>query len=112
MPLLPHGSSDASRVATVSQADFWNELLVTLRQIIGTGEGRNVIVNPAANIVILRAMPSEMRSAETYLKAMRLAVERQEIAISNVTNEELDKRLKEALNKYAGNLIEGSAVRV
>ena len=41
-----------------------------------------------------------------------LAVERQEIAISNVTNEELDKRLKEALNKYAGNLIEGSAVRV
>ena len=41
-----------------------------------------------------------------------LAVERQEISISNVTTEELDKRLKEALNKYAGNLIEGSAVRV
>lgn len=41
-----------------------------------------------------------------------LAVERQEISISNVTNEELDKRLKEALGKYAGNLIEGDAVRV
>lgn len=41
-----------------------------------------------------------------------LAVERQEISISNVTNEELDKRLKEALGKYAGNLIEGNAVRV
>jgi len=41
-----------------------------------------------------------------------LAVERQEISISNVTNEELDKRLKDALGKYAGNLIEGSAVRV
>lgn len=41
-----------------------------------------------------------------------LAVERQEISISNVTNEELDKRLKDALGKYAGNLIEGSAVRL
>ena len=41
-----------------------------------------------------------------------LAVERQEISISNVTNEELDKRLKEALGKYAGNFIEGKATRV
>lgn len=40
-----------------------------------------------------------------------LTVERQEISISNVTNEELDKRLKDALGKYS-NLIEGSAVRV
>lgn len=41
-----------------------------------------------------------------------LSVERQEISISNTSNEELDKRLKEALGRYAGSYIEGNAVRV
>ena len=41
-----------------------------------------------------------------------LSVERQEISISNTSNEELDKRLKEALGRYAGSFIEGNAVRV
>ena len=92
------GSSDASRVATVSQSDFWNELLTTLRQIIGTGDGRNVIVNPAANIVILRAMPSEMRSAETYLKAMRLAVERQVMLEAKIIDVTLNEASQAGIN--------------
>ena len=38
-----------------------------------------------------------------------LAVDRQEIAISNVTDEELNKRLNEALGRYASTVIEGQA---
>lgn len=41
-----------------------------------------------------------------------LSVDRQEIAISNVTDEELNKRLNEALGKYASKAIEGEASRV
>ena len=92
------GSSDASRVATVSQSDFWNELLTTLRQIIGTGDGRNVIVNPAANIVILRAMPVEMRAAEQYLKAMRLAVERQVMLEAKIIDVTLNEGSQSGIN--------------
>lgn len=41
-----------------------------------------------------------------------LSVDKQEISISNVTTEEVDKRLKEALQRYAGGAIESTAVRV
>jgi len=41
-----------------------------------------------------------------------LSVDKQEISISNVTTEEVDKRLKEALQRYAGGAIESTAVRI
>ena len=41
-----------------------------------------------------------------------LMVERQEISITNKTTEELEKALKDAVDRYAGKTINGTAVRV
>jgi MSHA biogenesis protein MshL len=69
--------SDSSRIQTTVRSDFWEDLRQTLTQIIGNQTGRNVVVNPQASLVVVRAMPSELREVENYLRAIRLSVERQ-----------------------------------
>ena len=71
------GFSDSSRIQTTVRSDFWEDLRQTLTQIIGNQTGRNVVVNPQASLVVVRAMPSELREVANYLRAIRLSVERQ-----------------------------------
>ena len=73
----PTGHGEATVVSMRTQGDFWTELTSSLRQMVGTAEGRNVILNPQSGVVVVRAMPDELRAVEGYLKAMRLSVERQ-----------------------------------
>lgn len=70
-------SVESSRVTTSSDNDLWGSVGDALRSIIGPGEGRNVVVNAQAGVIMVRALPSELRSVEQYLKAMSLVVERQ-----------------------------------
>ncbi len=66
-----------TRLSTTSRADFWTELGESLRGIVGAGPGRNVVINAQAGVVAVRAMPDELRQVEAFLKATRIAVERQ-----------------------------------
>ena len=91
-------TNDASRVSTISQSDFWNDLVVTLKALVGTAPGRKVIVNPQAGIVIVQAMPGEIRDVEKYLKAMRLAVERQVMIEAKVVEVTLNRDYQAGVN--------------
>jgi len=91
-------TNDASRVSTISQSDFWNDLVVTLKALVGTAPGRKVIVNPQAGLVIAQAMPGEMRDIERYLKAMRLSVERQVMIEAKVVEVTLSKDFQAGVN--------------
>ena len=70
-------SNDTSRVSMSSDADFWRDLTSALHAIIGTADGRQVIVNQLSGVVVVRAFPADMRNVESYLKATQLVVERQ-----------------------------------
>ena len=70
-------SIDSSRVSTQQINDFWTELRAALVSIVGTGEGRGVVVTPHSGVVVVRAMPEELRGVEQYLRETRIAVERQ-----------------------------------
>ncbi len=70
-------SSDTSRVSMSSDADFWRDLTSALNAIVGSADGRQVIVNQLSGVVVVRAFPSDMRNVEVYLKATQLVVERQ-----------------------------------
>ena len=64
---------------------------MSLDTIVGKADGRNVVVNPQSGVIVVRAMPQELRSVETFLKAMQLSVERQvmlEAKIIEVTLEQ------------------------
>lgn len=70
-------SIDSSRVSTQQLNDFWAELRSALTAIVGTVDGRSVVVTPHSGIIVVRAMPEELRGVEQYLRETRIAVERQ-----------------------------------
>ena len=74
---LASNSADSSRVQTRSDADFWKDLQTALTTIIGTGDGRSVIINAHSGVVLVKGMPSDIRAVENYLKATQVIVERQ-----------------------------------
>jgi MSHA biogenesis protein MshL len=70
-------SIDSSRVSTQQVNDFWAELRSALVAIVGTADGRSVVITPQSGIIMVRAMPDELRGVEQYLRETRIAVERQ-----------------------------------
>jgi MSHA biogenesis protein MshL len=91
-------SLDASRVSMVSQSDLWGEVTIALRALIGTGPGRNLVVSPQSGVIVVRAMPDELRSIEKYLKAMRLSVERQVMIEAKVVDVTLNNAYQAGIN--------------
>jgi MSHA biogenesis protein MshL len=70
-------SLESSRISTSSTSDFWAEVSASLKAIVGTEGGRNVVVSPQAGVIVVRAMPAELRNVADFLKTMQIVVERQ-----------------------------------
>ena len=73
----PQTLTESSRVTTTSESNFWKDIAKSMEAIIGTGNGRSVIVNPQSGVIVVRAMPQELRQVNDFLNAMQLIVERQ-----------------------------------
>jgi MSHA biogenesis protein MshL len=91
-------SLESSRVTTQQQADFWAELRTALLALVGSGEGRSVIVNPLSGVVLVRALPPELRSVGDYLRATRLSVERQVMLEAKIVEVTLSEGFQAGIN--------------
>jgi len=91
-------SLESSRVRTEQQSDFWVDLRTALVAIIGAAEGRSVVVSPQAGVVVVRALPGELRSVESYLRATRLAVERQVMLEAKIVDVTLSGSFQSGIN--------------
>jgi MSHA biogenesis protein MshL len=117
------------RVETESRADFWRDLRETLATMIGcrvsaatsvpwpvAGGGgpaaaaardiecpgqRLVATNPQASLVVVRAMPEELRAVEEYLGLAHAAVNRQVILEAKIIDVQLNDRFQTGIN-WAG----------
>ena len=94
-------TNDVTRVSTFSQSDFWQELTTALRTLVGTGAGRSIVVSPQSGVVVVRAMPQEIRSVESYLKAIRVSVERQVMLEAKIIDVTLNDAFQAGVN-WAG----------
>jgi MSHA biogenesis protein MshL len=94
-------TNDATRVSTFSQSDFWQELTTAVRTLVGTGTGRSIVVSPQSGVVVIRAMPQEIRSVESYLKAIRVSVERQVMLEAKIIDVTLNDAYQAGVN-WAG----------
>lgn len=93
-------SPDSSRVSTASEADFWSELKTSLEAIaaIAAGNGRSIVVSPQSGVVVVRAMPKELRDISAYLKATQLSVERQVILEAKIIEVQLSEGYQSGVN--------------
>jgi len=87
-----------SQVSTRSESSFWAELTVALQAIIGIEEGRKVIVNAQSGIVVVRAMPAELRAVEKYLQTTQNIIERQVILEAKILEVELSDGFQSGVN--------------
>ncbi|MDO9195122.1 pilus (MSHA type) biogenesis protein MshL [Rhodoferax sp.] len=102
---------ESSRVLTTSKTDFWAELAGAARGLIGSGEGRSVIISPQAGIMAVRAMPDELRQVDKFLKAAQIAVERQVMLEAKIVEVELRDGFQSGVN-WAAFGTEGSSTLV
>ncbi len=89
---------ESSRVTTRQVSNFWTELNAALLAIIGTDEGRAVVVTPQSGVVVLRAFPAELRAAEQYLRESRLAIERQVMLEAKIIEVTLSQAYQTGIN--------------
>jgi len=80
---------ESSQLSTKVASDFWGETATALKALVGTGEGRTVITSPQTGTIAVRAMPEELRHVEAWLKATRVAVERQVMLEAKIVEVEL-----------------------
>ena len=69
-----------ARVQTLSRTDFWGSLQDTLMAIVGgDGDGRMVMTNPQAGMVVVKALPNEISAVRDFLTRSELSIKRQVI---------------------------------
>jgi MSHA biogenesis protein MshL len=91
-------AATGSIVNTSAATDFWLETGEALAGIVGDGEGRSVILSPQANLVVVRALPSELRDVEAYLAQVQDAMTRQVIIEAKILEVELSDQFQAGIN--------------
>jgi len=93
------GSSlNSSRIITSSDSDFWADISKSLDIIVGKELGRQVVVNAMSGVIIVRALPSELRAVENFLRATQIIVERQVMIEAKIIEVELKDGYQSGVN--------------
>ncbi|MGD8483794.1 MAG: pilus (MSHA type) biogenesis protein MshL [Thioalkalispiraceae bacterium] len=92
------GMVTGSQVKTDSQSSFWQELKTSLETIIGNKDGRSVVVSPQAGIVVVRAMPFELRNVEKFINQTQTSIQRQVIIEAKIIEVELNEKFQSGIN--------------
>lgn len=71
--------STATTLETTSGTDFWKNLQNSIQVMVGNGEGRRVIVDAQAGLVVVRAFPDELHSVQEFLERAELSLQKQVI---------------------------------
>ena len=80
------------------ETGFWDELKTSVQAIVGTGDGRSVVVNPQSGVVVVRALPNELREVEAFLTATQLIVQRQVILEAKIIEVKLNDKFQTGIN--------------
>ena len=94
----PSTTETASRVTTDVDSDFWGDLKSALMTIVGSADGRSVVVSPQSGVVLIRAYPHELRAVERYLRETRLVVERQVMLEAKIIEVTLSDSYQSGIN--------------
>jgi len=96
----------SAKVETNSDVNFWSDLGNALRAIVGTAEGRSMIMNAESGVIVVRAMPAELREVAEFLRTMQGVVSRQVLLEAKIIDVSLSDTFNTGINWaafHAGN---------
>jgi MSHA biogenesis protein MshL len=91
-------SQAGTYIETSGQSDFWGQLQANLELLIGSNEGRKIVVTPQAGIVIVRAMPNEIDIVRNYLQSSELIMRRQVLLEAKILEVTLNDQFQAGIN--------------
>lgn len=94
-------AQEGSQVSTTTDADFWRELDTSLKAIMGTDGGRQIVVSPQTGVVVVRGFPKDLAEVERFLKASKLSIERQVMLEAKIVEVTLKDGFESGIN-WAG----------
>ncbi len=100
-PTTTANALQSSKILTTSNTDFWGELRAALTTIVGTENGRSLVVSPQSGVVVVKAMPAELRAVAQYLRATQISVDRQVILEAKIIEVKLSDGSQSGIN-WAG----------
>lgn len=112
--------TNGSSISSFSETDLWQDLQAIIEGIIGTGDGRRVVVAPQAGLVTITAYPHELRAAREFIEQAQNRLQRQVILeariVEVVLNDDYQQginwndlfRGSSSVNKFFGNEVTGS----
>ncbi len=72
--------------------------MAALNSIVGTQEGRSVIVTPESGVVLVKAYPADLRAVENYLRVTQLIAERQVMLEAKIIDVTLNEEFQAGVN--------------
>jgi MSHA biogenesis protein MshL len=87
-----------SQIDTESNADFWTELRAAIQGLVGSEGNRKVIVQPQASVVVVVAMPDELRMVEAYLDTIQNNLQRQVVIEAKIIEVSLADGFQSGIN--------------
>ncbi len=100
-PTTSSNGLQSSKISTTSNTDFWAELKDALTTIVGVGNGRSLVVSPQSGVVVVKAMPTELRAVAQFLRATQISVDRQVILEAKIIEVRLSDSSQSGIN-WAG----------
>ncbi|MGZ8270095.1 MAG: pilus (MSHA type) biogenesis protein MshL [Methylophilus sp.] len=88
----------SSSISTSTNNDFWGDLSLSLSSIVGAENGRKIVVNQQSGVIMVRAMPKEIRQVETFLRVMQVNIERQVILEAKILSVQLNTNSQSGVN--------------
>ena len=92
------GSLSGSRIDTQSLTDFWTELTSAVQGLIGSDDGRKVVVQPQAGLVVVVALPTELRQVDEYLQTVQRNMQRQVVIEAKIIEVTLGDGFQSGIN--------------
>lgn len=88
----------SSSIKTTSDSNFWDDLKASITGLVGAEDGRKVVLNTQSGLIMVRAMPKEIRDVENFLRIMQINIERQVILEAKILNVELNENSQSGVN--------------
>jgi MSHA biogenesis protein MshL len=95
------GQVTGTTVITSTETKFWEGIGTDLRALIGAGgekSDRSVVINSQSGVIVVRAMPNELRDVADYLSRTEATVTQQVILEAKIVEVELSEAYQAGIN--------------
>ena len=89
---------NASQLLTSSNVDFWSEIREVIAMMIGSEEGNQVVVNPQAGLLVVRAGSDDQQAVENFLRLAQRNLQRQVILETKILEVNLSDGFQAGIN--------------